>query len=78
MTHQEVWAQEVAVTTKEQMWLTWVKWAEESLGHSLDGDEWKDGYSLDGAFDYFNRGFQVPEYVKQVKSEKERIKNLPV
>lgn len=78
MNHIEVWQQETATSQKEQLWLIWIKRAENQLGHSIDMDEWKDGYSLDGAFDYFNRGFKSSEYVKQVRAEKLRIKTLNV
>jgi len=38
--------------TKE-IWLTWVELVEALLGHSLDGDQVADGYSLDHAYRIF-------------------------
>lgn len=73
MNHLQVWEQETATSTKEQLWLIWVKKAEVAIGHSLDGDEFLNGYSLDGAYDCFNRGLKVSEYITLIKDEKARI-----
>lgn len=76
MNHQEVWEQETATSQKEQLWLIYAKKIENALGHSLDGDEWADGYSLDGAYDHFLRGTKASEYLAEIRENKKRITGL--
>ncbi len=37
------------------------------LGHSLDGDEERDGYSIDGALEAYRRGLSPEEYVAIIR-----------
>ncbi|SJK83763.1 hypothetical protein [Halomonas elongata] len=44
----------------------WAVNAERILGHDLDGTEWIDGYSIDGARDAWRAGATPAEYAAQV------------
>jgi len=61
-------ATESYVSPYERRWLAWVKKAEKLLGHSIDGDQDRDGYSLDGAHDAFADGLTIEEYVQEVRT----------
>lgn len=52
----------------ERAWLRWVRRVESLLGHSLDGNEREDGYSLDYAHDAFCAGDSPEAYVAEVSS----------
>lgn len=52
---------------------TWASKAEALLGHSLDGTQWIDGYSLDDARVCFESEFSVPEYVRRVQHDKDAL-----
>ena len=56
------------VSPREKAWLAWVKKAEGILGHSLDGDEDADGYSLDAAYDWFAADYSPAEYVEEISA----------
>lgn len=64
------------VSDDERAWLRWVKRVERCLGHSLDGNEEWDGYSLDYAHDDFLAGVTVPEYVEDVMIRKIALINI--
>lgn len=51
-------------------WLGWCGRAEDMLGHDLDGDQARDGYSIDGAFAAFRDGASVVEYVLDVQGRR--------
>jgi hypothetical protein len=54
---------------REARWLDWVKKVEKFAGiASLDGDERKDGYSLDTALANFNDGMPPTAYAAIVKA----------
>ena len=53
-------AEQASIT--EIQWLHWIDEVEALLGHSADGDESLDGYSLDGAYDAYRAGFTPVEY----------------
>lgn len=65
------------VSPRERAWLQWVKKVEGLLGHSLDGDQDTDGYSLDYAHDAFSDGASAEEYADEVKAEKAEIAKRP-
>lgn len=46
----------------------WAKNAEAILGHDLDGDERRDGYSVDGALAAHRAGVGSAEYAARVNS----------
>ena len=54
-----VWEAEVAALV-ETDWERWIARVEALTGHSADGDQTEDGYSLDHYFDQFNAGL-TPE-----------------
>ena len=68
--HLALAASESYVSPSERAWLAWVATAEKRLGHSLDGHQDRDGFSLDRAHDYFADGFTVDEYVLDVVAAK--------
>jgi len=49
-------------------WQRWIKRAEKLFGRSLDGCQWEDGYSLDGADDAFEAGMSPEQYVSSIRS----------
>lgn len=58
------------VSPSERAWLKWVASVEKLLGHDLDGDQDRDGYSLDFANDFFEDGFSPAEYALEVADRK--------
>jgi hypothetical protein len=48
-------------------WQKWIKQAEKLFGRSLDGCQWDDGYSLDGAGDAFEAGLSPAQYVQGIR-----------
>lgn len=69
MNHLEVYQFEKYVPLAEQQWLLWAKRAESLLGHSLDGEQIMDGYSLDYAYEAFEAGKLPNEYVDSIKKK---------
>ncbi|HVO30499.1 MAG TPA: hypothetical protein VMV18_07175 [bacterium] len=65
MTHLEVWETEKAMAA-DGPWERWVRLAEHFAGHSLDGDQLADGYSLDYAYEAFRSGMTAREYAAQI------------
>jgi len=49
-------------------WEEWVALVETELGHSADGDQTEDGYSLDGFYQLYLEGSTPQEAVKEVAS----------
>lgn len=66
--HQQVWEMETASLNSGSSWLRWIAKAERIIGHSLDGDEGGDGYSLDSAHDAFSSGSTPEQYVARVQA----------
>lgn len=66
-------AGESHVSASEKAWLRWVKQVERLLGHSLDGDQEVDGYSLDFAHDAFCDGLSPQDYVDEVREANDRL-----
>jgi len=52
------------------LWSEWVDIVERQLGHSLDGDQERDGYSLDCALDCYKAGLSPEEYAGEVTQAK--------
>ena len=52
---------------KPTAWEAWVKSVESMIGHSLDGDQTIDGYSLDYAYETFRCGTTAREYAAHIK-----------
>lgn len=50
-----------------------LKKIERILGHSLDGAEWKDGYSIDWASDMLLDGCSVEDVVDEIREAKRVI-----
>jgi hypothetical protein len=51
----------------------WCAAVEDIIGHSLDGDERKDGYSLDCAWDWYADGYPAERYAEVVARAKRNI-----
>lgn len=67
MNHLEFAARESYVSPEDHRWETWIKHCEVLLGHDLDGDQKRDGYSMDFAHDAF-LALETPEqYVAEVR-----------
>lgn len=58
------------VSPSEKRWLAWVRKAEKLLGHDLDGNQNRDGYSLDFAHDAFMDGVTADQYAAEVSVHK--------
>lgn len=59
--HLATWQAETAVPASERAWLAWIGRVEALLGHSADGDQRTDGYSMDGFYALWKRGDMSPE-----------------
>jgi hypothetical protein len=57
-------------SNEEKQWLEWINKIEKLVGHSMDGDQVKDGYSLDFAFGYFMAGWTIESYIEFIKRKK--------
>lgn len=68
MNHLETYQMEVFVSKSESDWLVWAQQAETLLGHSLDGDQIKDGYSIDYAYEVFEGGVGPEQFAAWIKS----------
>ena len=55
-----------AATSDCKTWLRWAARVESILGHSLDGDQTADGYSIDFAVDAFDLGATPEQYSEDV------------
>jgi hypothetical protein len=66
MNHIEFAELETASLAAGSEFEAWCEKAEKILGHDLDGDEVNDGYSLDGAFDWYDGGDTPKEYAQRV------------
>ena len=49
--------------SKGSEWEAWIKDVEKLFGHTLDGDEDPDGYSLDSGYEAWEKGITPEEYV---------------
>jgi hypothetical protein len=67
--HRALGMSESYVSSYERDWLHFVAIVERKLGHSIDGDQDADGYSLDFAHDFFADGATPAEYVAEVRAE---------
>lgn len=71
--HLALWASENHVSPRERAWEAWVAKVEKLLGHDLDGNQERDGYSLGFAHDHFWAGDTPEQYVAEVMDEKARL-----
>lgn len=71
--HLGLWQSETFVSDNEREWLRYVRRAEKLLGHSIDGNEATDGYSLDRCNDYFTNCDEVEIYVADVIAAKAEL-----
>ena len=62
-------------SSKNTGWLKWIDAVETFLGHSLDGDQEVDGYSLDYANLAYTSGYTVLEYVTYFQRNKKIGRN---
>lgn len=65
--HLALAAWESFVSDDERRFGAWSRKAEKLLGHSIDGNQGADGYSLDEAGDLFDAGYSVEKYVAEVR-----------
>lgn len=64
--HAALWQSENYVSPSEREWLRWVKRVEQIVGHSLDGNQATDGYSLDFAYDAWKAGATAEGYAEEI------------
>ncbi len=63
-------AGESYVSPGERAWLAWIKKVEKLLGFDLDGDQNRDGYSLDMAYAAWEAGESAAAYAAEVTVER--------
>lgn len=68
--HFQLLQSESYVSPREREWERWVKKVEKLLGHNLDGNQQRDGYSLDYAYDAFRAGETPAAYAEEVRQDK--------
>lgn len=73
--HFQFMQSESYVSPREAEWERWVNRVEKALGHSLDGNQQRDGYSLDYANDAFQDNVSVEDFVAEVRELKAFIAN---
>lgn len=66
MNHLATLRPDPAIQDDDARWQGWVRRAEDMLGHGLNGDQARDGYSLQQAFAAFSDGASVVEYALDV------------
>lgn len=66
--HLGLWQSENYVSPVERAWERWVRQVEKLVGHDLDGDQRRDGYSLDMAYGAFEAGETAISYSVEVMS----------
>lgn len=66
--HLELAASESFVSQSERAWLRWIRKVEKLLGFDLDGNQDRDGYSLDFAYDFFLHGDTPEQYADEVNA----------
>lgn len=76
MNHLEFAQSESYVSPREREWERWVQRVEKLLGHSLDGNQQRDGYSLDYANDAFEDGLKPADYVFEVRDNQRIIAQI--
>lgn len=57
--HLALWQSENYVSPVERAWEIWLRKVETLVAHNLDGNQYRDGYSLDWAYAAFEAG-QTP------------------
>ena len=67
MNHIELGITEGREAVESTPWLRWVDEVETLIGHSLDGDQKDDGYSLDYAYDQFASGVPAIQMATNIK-----------
>lgn len=65
--HLAIWAAENYESALQRAWLTWIDKVEKLLGHTPDGDQTEDGYSLDGFHELWQLGLHPSEAVRVIK-----------
>lgn len=64
--HLALWQSENYESPGEKAWYRWIKKAERLCGHDLDGNEARDGYSMDGSYAAFEVNVSPEDYAKEV------------
>ena len=70
--HADIWAYESAMCAPTA-WESWIDEVERLLGHSADGDQAVDGYSMDGFYEMWKAGLTPPFAVGQLVAQGESI-----
>ena len=65
--HAYIWTLESAVSAAEDDWHVWIAQVEAILGHSADGDQREDGYSLGGFYLLWERGWEPTYAVRAIR-----------
>lgn len=63
-THMDLWRDENRIGATEDQWLGWIAEVEHLLGHSADGDQKQDGYSMDSFYEKFEAGQSPAEALR--------------
>ena len=70
MNHLEFAASESFVSNRDRSWYNFVDRVEKVLGHDLDGDQARDGYSMDRAYDMWNLGYTLGMTLADIQRRK--------
>ncbi len=76
MNHLEFAAEESRQIDSDVVWERWCDRVEKLLGHSLDGNQSLDGYSLDYALERFKAGWVPEGYAAEVAKRKSLIASV--
>jgi hypothetical protein len=63
----------IEYSSKNVGWLKWIDAVEKFVGHSMDGDQKTDGYSLDLAHLAYSTGATVLSYAYHVEGRKKAL-----
>lgn len=75
--HLALAASESFESTSDRAWDMFVRHVEKLIGHDLDGDQDRNGYSIDFAHDCFCDGMTAAECALEVADEKARRAPAP-
>lgn len=67
--HFEFSAGESYISSSDRAWDRWTAKVERLLGHDLDGNQERDGYCIDSAYEAFADGLTPAQYVEEVRDE---------
>lgn len=71
--HLEIELRDSNEATRRDSWQIWIDKVEKIIGHSLDGTDWIEGYSLDSCRDDYQNGYEPAECARYINARKRDI-----